>query len=342
MLGHQFQSFRFPFRYLWGDASYVGGIPVSIVITEDLWWPLPHWLTGKYEVVYNRDLYLDVPQLTAVAKRAQALVIRNKTRVDEELLTALPHLTVVGRLGVGLDNIDLQVCQKHNVTVVAARGCNANSVAEYVIAGVFEYARFLRRCDAQVRSGAWNRNAAMGREVSGKTLGLVGVGDIGQRVATRARALGMHVLACDPLLLPSNMMVQDFDVVLTQLEEVCRLADYISVHVPLTPATHHLLSAREMKWMKDGVVLINTSRGGIVDESALLHSLQAYPKRAAILDVRETEPPTPDDPYRHLPNALLTPHIAGITHESSQRVAEFILGEVDRALSGRPVQGSVM
>lgn len=315
---------------------------MSIVITEDLWWPLPHWLTSKYDVVYNRELYKSPSQLTDVARFARALVIRNKTKVDEKLLSALPNLSVVGRLGVGLDNMDLKACHRHNVTVVAARGCNANAVAEYVIAGMFDHARFLRRSDARVREGEWNRHAAMGREISGKTLGLIGVGDIGQRVATRARALGLRVLACDPFLLPSHMLVQDFDVNLTDLEEVCRLSDYISVHVPLTPVTKHLISAGEMKWMKDGAVLINTARGGIIDEAALLESLRAYPKRAAILDVRESEPPAPDDALRLLPNVLLTPHIAGITHESSQRVAEFVLGEVDHALSGYAVQGIVI
>jgi phosphoglycerate dehydrogenase-like enzyme len=315
---------------------------MSIVITEDLGWPMPHWLTGKYEVVYNRELYKDVPQFRELAKRAQALVIRNKTRIDDDLLTTLPHLRTIGRLGVGLDNIDLRACRAHNVTVIAARGCNANSVAEYVIAGVFDHARFLRRCDAQIREGIWDRFAATGREISGKTIGLVGVGDIGQRVAMRARALGMKVLAYDPFLLPSNVLIQDFDVTLTHLEVVCRRSDYISVHVPLTPVTHHLISESEMKWMKDGVVLINTSRGGIIDEAALLQNLRTYPKRSAILDVRESEPPDRDDPLSAVPNILMTPHVAGITYESSQRVAEFILGQVDNALSGHEVQGKVI
>lgn len=314
---------------------------MSIVITEDLGWPMPRWLTGKYEVIYNRELYQDVPKFRELAKRAQAIVIRNKTKVDADLLTTLPHLTTIGRLGVGLDNIDLRACQAHNVTVIAARGCNANSVAEYVIAGVFEHARFLRKSDAQVRAGIWDRLAATGHEISGKTIGLVGVGDIGQRVAMRARALGMKVLAYDPFLLPSSVLIQDFDVTLTNLEEVCRHADYISVHVPFSPQTHHLISEREMKWMKDGVVLINTSRGGIIDEDALLQTLRAYPKRSAILDVRESEPPHLDDPLSTLPNILMTPHVAGITYESSRRVAEFILSQVDNALSGYDVQGKV-
>ncbi|MGZ4122789.1 MAG: hypothetical protein ACXVOI_06210, partial [Tumebacillaceae bacterium] len=141
---------------------------MSVVIAEDLWWPVPEWFTGKYDVVNDATLHLHRDALVTVAQQAQALVVRNKTRVDRELLERLPHLQVIGRLGVGLDNIDLIACREHGVTVVAAKGCNASAVAEYVLAGLFHHARFLSRCDAATRT-SWQREACIGTEISGKT-----------------------------------------------------------------------------------------------------------------------------------------------------------------------------
>lgn len=305
---------------------------MSIVITEDLWWPIPHWISSKYEVVMDPNLYNNPDKIVSVAAHAQALVIRNRTRIDRQLLERLPHLQVIGRLGVGLDNIDLQACRDQGVTVVSARGCNANAVAEYVIACMFQHARFLGECDQHTRNGAWDRQRCMGRELNGRTLGLIGLGDIGQRVALRAKALGLKVVAYDPFVLKSNILVQDFDVELAALKQVCQMSDYISVHVPLTPKTHYLIGETELAVMKEDAVLINTSRGGIIDEGALFTYLKKWPKRFAFLDVRETEPPASDDPFNLLTNVKLTPHIAGITHESSQRVAELVLEDINRVL----------
>lgn len=216
--------------------------------------------------------------------------------------------------------------------MVSARGCNANAVAEYVIACMFQHARFLGECDQHTRNGAWARQKCMGRELNGRTLGLIGVGDIGQRVALRAKSLGLKVVAYDPFVLKSNILVQDFDVELAALQQVCQMSDYISVHVPLTPKTHYLIGETELAVMKEDAVLINTSRGGIIDEGALFTYLKKWPKRFAFLDVRETEPPASDDPFNLLTNVILTPHIAGITHESSQRVAELVLEDINRVL----------
>jgi D-3-phosphoglycerate dehydrogenase len=312
-----------------------------IVIAEDLWCPLPDWFTQHYEVVHDTSLALDREKLLHVAAGAQGLVVRNKTCVDRELLERLPHLQVVGRLGVGLDNIDVAACRERGMTVVAAKGCNAGAVAEYVLAGLFQHARFLSRCDEMTNQGIWHRQVCMGAELRVKTLGLVGVGDIGQRVAMRAQALGLLVVAYDPYLLPTHVLVQDGGVQLLSLHEVCQRADYLSLHVPLTPATRHLIGAREFGVMKESAVLINTARGGIVDEAALLQSLVQRPRRFAILDVREQEPPGAQDPFTTLDNVLLTPHIAGITQESSQRVADMVLGDVDRVLRGGTALGSV-
>lgn len=307
---------------------------MAIVIVEDLWWPLPTWLTERYVVVYDAHLHESRERLVAAAEQARALVVRNKTRVDRELLARLPRLEAIGRLGVGLDNIDLAACRERGVTVVTARGCNANAVAEYVIAAMFQPVRFLSRCDETTRDGGWNRERCIGGELHGKTLGLVGVGDIGQRVAVRARALGMQVIAHDPFVSPSSLLVQDFGVQLVSMADVCGRSDFLSLHVPLTSETHHLLGEPELAAMKETAVLINTSRGAIVDETALLAALQQHPRRFAVLDVREQEPPGDDDQLARLPGVLLTPHIAGITRESSERVANLVLGDIDRVLRG--------
>ncbi|MCL6517194.1 hydroxyacid dehydrogenase [Alicyclobacillus sp.] len=315
---------------------------MKVVITEDLWVPLPEDFRARHRVIYDPALFRDPARLAAHLAEAEALVVRNRTRVTGELLAAAPRLRLVGRLGVGLDNLDLAACRARGVTVVAARGMNATSVAEYVMAALFEHARRLSAASARTRAGEWNRQACTGRELAGRTLGLIGVGDIGGRVAIRARAIGMRVIAHDPFLLPSGMLTQDFGVALTSLEEVCREADYVSLHAPLTAQTRHLVGARALGWMKQTAVLINTARGGLVDERALADWLTASPDRFAVLDVREVEPPAPDDPLARLPNVLLTPHIAGVTEESAHRVATFILDQVDRASRGEPVQGVVI
>lgn len=319
-----------------------GGLLLEIVIAEDLWCDVPKWIAEKYKYVLDPALYKDRDRLKVVAEGARALVIRNNVRVDRDLLADLPDLRIIGRLGVGLDNIDLQACRERNVVVAAAKGYNANAVVEYVIAGIFHHARFLGQCDSYTKLAGWDRLKCMGNEVSGKTLGLIGVGDIGQRLAVRARALGLNVIAHDPFLLDSHMIVQDFQVRLASLQEVCRQSDYISIHTPLTPQTYHMIGQTEFSKMKENAVLINTARGGLIDEGALLAILKQFPNRFAILDVREKEPPEKEDPFCLLPNVLLTPHIAGITHESVQRVTEFVLADVDRVLSCQKAIGEVI
>ncbi|QSO45605.1 hydroxyacid dehydrogenase [Alicyclobacillus mengziensis] len=314
---------------------------MSIVISEHLWWPLPDWFDESYPVMYDTTLVENRDVLLRKVQEAKAIIVRNKTRVDRELLEIAPQLKVVGRLGVGLDNIDVPACRDHDVKVVAARGCNATSVAEYVMACLLHHTRFLDRCSQIVKSGVWDRSLGTGTELYGKTLGLVGIGDIGQRVASRARAFGMRILAFDPFVLASSAVVQDVGVELVSLEEVLTSSHFISVHVPLTRDTKSLIGMEQLHMMREASVLINTSRGGIIDENALSKVLVQRPTMAAYLDVREQEPPQQDEPLSQVPNATLTPHIAGITVESSARVAEFVLRQVANALSGSPIQGLV-
>ncbi|MCL6637591.1 MAG: hydroxyacid dehydrogenase [Alicyclobacillus sp.] len=309
---------------------------MKVLVVEALGCPVPAWFAQKYDVSTDPGLAADRSRLLAQVANATALVVRNHVQVDRELLAAAPRLRVVGRLGVGLDNIDLAACQERGVEVVWARGENAVAVAEYVLAAMLDHARFLRWTDALCRAGRWDRAAGTGRELAGKTLGLLGFGDIAQRVAVRARAFGMQVLAHDPLAPPHSVWTGDFHVQPVDLQTLCRSADYLSLHVPLTPATYHLLGARELAWLKPQAVLIQTARGGVVDEQALYEALRQAPDRRAVLDVREQEPPPADDPLRNLPQVLLTPHIAGLTEESVQRVARAVLCGIDRVLRSSP------
>lgn len=302
-----------------------------------MWWPLPEWFREKYQVIQQ-------PVSAAGSTvTTRALIVRNQTQVHRELLEQFPALEVIGRLGVGLDNIDLTACRDRGVAVVTARGANANAVAEYVMAAMFQRARFLIQCDQAVRAGVWDRQAATGSEIGGKTLGLIGVGDIGQRVALRAGAMGMRVVAFDPFLLPSSLAVQDLGVESVSMTELLQQSDFLSLHLPLTTETRHLIGARELQLMKPTATLINTARGHIIQETALVEHLVTHPHFFAVLDVRDQEPPSlAEDPLHRLANVLCTPHIAGITRESAQRVAESVLADVDRILTGQSALSRVV
>jgi D-3-phosphoglycerate dehydrogenase len=315
---------------------------VSIVITEDLGVPVPGWFVKQYgDVHYDSTLVNNREALLKAVQGAQVLIVRNKTRVDKELLESAPNLSVIGRLGVGIDNIDVVTAKPHGVKVIVARGCNAPSVAEYVMACLLHRARFLELSSQHVKAGVWDRGFSTGSELYGKTLGLVGVGDIGQRVASRARAFGMEVVAYDPFVLETSALVQDVGVQLVDLHTVLATSDFVSVHVPLTAQTKYLISEPQLLMMRPDSIVINTARGGVIEEAALQRVLATRMEMAAYLDVREHEPPPTPDLLSQFLNVVLTPHVAGITWESSERVAQFILRQVANALEGRMVQGLV-
>jgi (S)-sulfolactate dehydrogenase len=258
-----------------------------------------------------------------------ALIVRNRTQVDADLLVAAPRLRVVGRLGVGLDNIDVPACQARAIEVFPATGANALAVAEYVIATVMTLLRGAYLSSAEVALGKWPRpQLSQGRETAGRTLGLVGFGGIGQLTAKLAQALGMHVLAYDPLLPPDAPLWAASGVVRRDLDELLAQADAVSLHVPLTAQTRGLIDAARMGRMKAEAVLINTSRGGIVDEAALAEALRSGQLAGAALDVFEREPLPNGSPLATAPNLILTPHIGGVTRESNIRVSTMIAAKV--------------
>ncbi len=306
---------------------------MKIVITEFMDERAIEQLQARHEVVYDAALVDDAPRLLAMAPHADALIVRGRTQVRGELLAALGRCKVVGRLGVGLDNIDMAGCDVRGLQVIPARGANASSVAEYVIGSAMLLLRGAYRSTADVAAGAWPREAlGRGHEIGGKTLGLVGFGSIGQLTATLARAFGMQVVAYDALLSVSHPVYAESGVRRVSLAELVPLADVISLHVPLVDSTRGLFGAARIDAMKPGAVLINTSRGGIVDEIALAAALRAGAIGGAALDVYAVEPLPATRHFVDCPNLLLTPHIAGVTVESNERVSFMIAEKVLEAL----------
>lgn len=259
--------------------------------------------------------------------------MRNRTRVDAEVLAAAPALRVVGRLGVGLDNIDVRACKERNVEVIPATGANALSVAEYVVCTSMMLLRGAYLSSAAVAAGEWPRTAlSNGRETSGKTLGLIGFGGIGQLCARLAQGLGMRVIAYDAMMDDKSPVWRETQVQPASLDEVFSQSDVVSLHVPLTEATRRLVGADRIARMKRGAVLINSARGGIVDEAALADALKAGRLAGAALDVFEDEPLKAGSALADAPNLILTPHIAGVARESNERVSALIASRVIDAL----------
>lgn len=287
-----------------------------------------------HDVLYDPALVDDAARLRREAVGADALIVRNRTQVRGELLAALARCRVVGRLGVGLDNIDVATCQARGLRVIPAAGANALSVAEYVITSAMLLLRGAYQAGAQVAAGIWPRAAlSNGRELTGKTLGLIGFGSIGQLTARLAQALGVSVIAHDALLARDDPAFATQGVNACTLDELLAQADVVSLHVPLVDATRNLFNAARIAAMKRGAVLINTARGGIVDETALAAALRGGQLGGAALDVFEQEPLPTGSPLADCPNLLLTPHIAGVSLESNQRVSTLIASQVLEALS---------
>ena len=305
-----------------------------IVITEFMDERAVARLQAAHDVLYDPALVDHAPRLLAEAAGAAALIVRNRTQVRGALLAALGRCKVVGRLGVGLDNIDVPGCEAQGMRVIPATGANALSVAEYVIAAAMLLLRGAYAATPAVAAGQWPRNAlSNGRETAGKTLGLVGFGSIGQLTASLASALGMQVVAFDAMMDDDHPAFAQLGVRCAGLDEVIAMSDVVSLHVPLVDSTRGLFSAERIASMKPGAVLINTARGGIIDEVALAAALRAGHLGGAAIDVFGTEPLPASPHFDGCPNLLLTPHIAGVSAESNERVSFLIADKVLEALS---------
>lgn len=292
-------------------------------------------LSSEYDVVYDPSLVDDPSLLAREMREAEAIIVRNRTQVRGELLSASKALKVVGRLGVGLDNIDLDACAQRQIAVCPASGANDLSVAEYVLTSALVLLRGAYFGQMRMVNGDWPRQEMTGREGSAKRLGLVGYGSIARETAARARALGFSISAMDPF-------VAEDDPVWAQttrcdtLDALLAGADVLSLHVPLTDQTQNMIGEAALARLPQGAIVINAARGGVVDEDALVASLRSGHLGGAALDVFSDEPLSAAGGarFQDLENVILTPHIAGVTQESNARVSALTAQNVRKVLQG--------
>lgn len=308
--------------------------PADIAVVEDVWGEQFEALGNQLRILREPSAWSKPDRLIELLTGVRALVVRNRTQVTRDLLSRLPSLRVVARAGVGLDNIDLAAAEELGVVVVAARGANAASVAEYTIGAVLALARRLVELDHSTRAGEWSRTP--GRELTGGTWGLLGLGATGRRVAALATALGMDVVAHDPYLegpAPDGVRT-------SSLIDAVEAADVLSVHVPVTPQTRAMVGTELLAHLKPGALLVNVARGEILDEQALIGALESGHLGGAALDVRTVEPPRTGR-LEQLDNVLLTPHVAGITAQSQHRIAGMLASDIARVLEGNAAEYAI-
>jgi len=271
--------------------------------------------------------------------QAQALLVRSETKVTAEMLAQAPQLRVIGRAGIGVDNIDVEEATRRGIAVFNAPGGNTVSAAEHTIGLLLALVRKIPWADASMRRGEWDRQRFLGTELRGKTVGIVGLGRIGAHVATLARAFGMSVLAYDPYV--TEARARELQVELLPLDQLLPRADVVSLHLPLTKETRSLIDRRRIGQMKAGAVLLNCARGGLVDEEALLEALEQGRLAGAAIDVFEAEPLPADSPLRRTDRVILTPHLAASTAEAQEQVSLEICRIVRDALLRGNLSGAV-
>ena len=287
-------------------------------------------LKARHNVIYEPEAYQNPDKMAENLVKADAWIVRNLTKVNEALINGAKQLKVVGRLGVGLENIDLPACSKKNITVIPATGANALSVAEYVLGTSMALMRSYASATHETLAGTWPRPTySKCHEIAGKTIGIVGFGSIGRVVAEKALALGLQCIAHDPLIKESSISISGVSVPMQSIQDVLKNSQIISLHLPLLPETKGLFDGAMLDQMQKGAYLINTARGGIVDERALVERLKSGQLGGAALDVFNNEPAKDLSHFMGVPNLILTPHIAGVTEESNQRVSNMIAREVN-------------
>ncbi len=281
---------------------------------------------------------LNEQQLIEIIKNYEALVVRSGTRVTAPVIKAGKKLKVIGRAGVGVDNIDVEQATESGIMVINAPEGNTISTAEHAIAMLTSLARNIPQAHHSLKAGRWERVNFMGVELNHKVLGIIGLGRIGSEVARRARAMGMSIVACDPYI--SSERAEKMGVQLISLEEVLKSSDFITLHLPRSESSYHLIAAPQLTLMKNGARLINCARGGLVDEDALYQALVEGKIAGAALDVFECEPPF-KSPLLTLPNVVVTPHLGASTREAQVNVAVQVADQVIRALKGEAVISAV-
>ncbi len=277
--------------------------------------------------------------LPAELKDADALIVRSAVMADAKLLQDVPNLRVIGRAGVGVDNVDLEAATKKGIAVMNTPGANAVAVAEHTLGLMLSMARSIPRADALMHAGKWEKKSLQGTELRGKTLAIIGLGRIGAEVAKRAKPFGMDVIAHDPFI--SAAAAEAMDVRLLSLDEALAKADYIALHLGLTPQTTGMINAASIAKMKKGVRLVNCARGELVDEAAVAEALKSGKMGGAALDVFCQEPPAQDGPLASAPNLILTPHLGGSTAEAQEAVGVQIAQQIREYLARGVIQNAV-
>jgi D-3-phosphoglycerate dehydrogenase / 2-oxoglutarate reductase len=283
---------------------------------------------------------LSVAQLLEIIPEFSAIVVRSQTKVTADILKAGTSLRVVGRAGVGVDNVDVETATRRGVVVLNAPGGNTVSTAEHAFSLLLCVARKIPQADASVRGKNWDRKNFEGVELYNKTLGVIGMGRIGSELARRAIAFGMRVIAYDPYLSATRARALQIELV-DELDDLLAEADFISLHTPLTPETRHILDAVRLQKTKRGVRIINCARGGLIDETALVNALQDQHVAAAALDVFEKEPLPNDSALRSAPNLILTPHLGASTAEAQESVGIEIAQSIRAALLEGTIRNAV-
>ena len=290
----------------------------------------------EFQVDVKTELKPDA--LKEIIKDYQALIVRSATKVTREIIDAASGLKVIGRAGVGLDNVDLEAATQKGIIVMNTPGGNTISTAEHTMSMILALSRNIPQANASTKKGEWKRSKFMGVELYGKSLGIVGFGRIGSEVAKRAISFGMNVLAFDPFL--SREVAEGLGVEVVELKDLLQNADYITVHTPLTEETRHMISGKEFALMKKGARLVNCARGGIIDEAALVEAIKEGKVAGAAMDVFEKEPIAPESELLKLDNVVVTPHLGASTEEAQVNVAVEVSEIVRDALLGRGIRNA--
>jgi D-3-phosphoglycerate dehydrogenase len=311
---------------------------MKVLITDPLHQAGLDMLKQNKDVQPDVRLKLPPAELLTAIRDADALIVRSETQVTAEVLAAGKNLKVVGRAGVGVDNIDLDAATRHGIAVVNAPSGNTIAAAEHAIALMFALARNIPQADASLKRGEWKRSQFMGVEVRGKTLGVVGLGRVGSDVARRGVGLQMRVIAYDPFV--TQEIANRLGIELAPFDRVIAEADFLTLHTPLTPGTKGLLGKAELLKMKKGARIINAARGGLVEEDALVELINTGHLAGAALDVYTEEPPRPGPLFQH-PKIITVPHLGASTEEAQASVATEVVEQVLAVLRGQPARFTV-
>jgi D-3-phosphoglycerate dehydrogenase len=314
---------------------------MKVLVTDEISESGLALLTNDPRVELDVKLGLPVAELYKCVGGYEAIITRSGTTVDETLLEHATSLKIIARAGVGIDNVDVRAASKRGIIVVNAPFGNTNSAAEHSMALLLSLCRNIPAANADLKSGAWNRAPFTGHELKGRTLGVIGLGKVGGRVARRAKAFEMEVIVCDPYI--SEKRAEDFGVKLVPLEDIIRFADVISVHTPLNDETRNMITAEHFAKMQDGVIIINCARGGIFEESATLDALNSGKVIAAGFDVWSKEPPDTETLKQLIahPNMIVTPHLGANTFEAQKNVAVDVSKEIISYIDGKPLENAV-